>query len=99
MPHAPLGVFNITLITRNDVNVDMHNTLPGCRPDVNADIITIRLEFFVDELFLLADQIHAGLNLFRRQLEETGHMATRDHQGMPWADRKAVTGTVGKFSI
>jgi len=47
MPHAPLGILNITLIAGNDVNVRMENTLPGCSSHVNANIVAVGIELQV----------------------------------------------------
>jgi FKBP-type peptidyl-prolyl cis-trans isomerase 2 len=99
VPHAPLGVFHITRVARNDVNVDMQNTLSGRRPYIDADIVAIGTELRVQMLALLGDQLHAGRHFFRRQLEEAGHVATRNHQGMPRAHCEAVAGTVRQFIL
>ena len=99
MAHAPLGILDITLIARNHVNMDMEYTLPGRRSYVNADIVSVRLEFFVQSRALLGDQPHAGIDLFGRQVEKAGNMATRDDQSMTRAHRVGVTGTVSKFML
>ena len=99
MPHAPLWILDITLIARNDVYMDMEYTLPGRRSYVNADIVTIRLEFLVQSHVLLGDQPHAGIDLFGRQVEKAGYMAPWDNQGMARANRVAITRTVSKFML
>lgn len=97
MPHAPLGVLDITLVAGNDVNMGMQDTLAGRWPYIDADIIAIRPEFLVQKLTLLGNQGHAGVDFFGRQVKKAGDMALRDDQGMPRAHREAVTGTVGKL--
>ena len=99
MAHAPLGIFDITLVARNKVDMDMENTLPGRRAYVNADVVTIRLEFLVQSHTLLGDQCHAGIDLFGRQVEKAGYMATRDNQGMARAHRVGISRTVSKFML
>lgn len=99
MAHAPLGILDITLVARNDVNMDMEYTLPGRLSYVNADIVTIRLEFLVQSHALLADQPHAGIDLFGRQVEKAGYMATWDNQGMARTHRVGITRTVSKFML
>ena len=47
MAHATLGIFNVPFVTGDDVNMDMEYALAGGRSNVNADIVTIRLEFLV----------------------------------------------------
>ena len=50
MPHTALGIFNITLITGNDVNMDMEDTLPSRRPYVNADVVAVGFKLLVQQL-------------------------------------------------
>ena len=99
MAHAPLGILDITLVARDEVNMDMKYTLPGRRSDVNADIVTIRPEFLIQSHALLGDQPHAGIDLFWCQVEEAGYMATWDNQGMARAHRVGITRTVSKFML
>ena len=66
MAHATLWILNITLVARNEVNMDMEYTLPGRRSNVYADIVSIRLEFLVQSRALLGDQPHAGIDFFGR---------------------------------
>ncbi len=99
MPHAPLGVLNVPFVAGNEVDMDMEDTLPGRRSHVNADIVTIRLEFLIQSRALLGDQPHAGIDLFGRQVEKAGDMATRDDQGMARAHCIGITRTVSKFML
>ena len=99
MAHAALGILDITLVARDDVNMDMEYTLSGRLSHVNADIVTIRLEFLVQSHALLGDQSHAGIDLFGRQVEKAGYMATRDNQGMTRTHRVGITRTVSKFML
>ena len=99
MPHPSLWILDIPLVAGNDVNMDMENTLSGRRSHINADIVTIRLEFLVQSHALLSDQLHTGIDLFGRQVEKAGYMATRDDQCMPRAHRVGITRTVSKFML
>ncbi len=99
MAHAPLGILDITPVARNEVNMDMEYTLSGSRSYVNADIVSIRIEFLVQSPALLGDQPHAGIDLFGRQVEKAGYMATRDNQGMARAHRVGITRAVSKFML
>ena len=47
MPHTTLRIFYITLVAWNDVDVHMKNTLPGSLSNVDAYVIAIGLEFFI----------------------------------------------------
>ena len=60
----------------------MKYTLSSRWPHVNADIVTIRLELLVQQFTLFGDRLHAGIDLFGRQVEKAGNMAFRDDQGM-----------------
>ena len=85
MPYTALGIFNITLITGNNVNMDMENTLSCRLPDVNADIVAVGFKLFVQQLSLLVDQRHTGADLFGGQIKKGGNMATRDDHRMTWS--------------
>ena len=99
MAHTALWILDITLVARNEVNMDMKDTLPGRRSHVNADVVTIRLEFLIKSLALLGDQPHACIDLFGCQVEKTGYMAPWDNQGMARANRVGITRTVSKFML
>lgn len=99
MTHASLWVFNISFVTGDDVNMDMKNALPGRGSDIDADVVAIRTEFLVDEFLFLSDEPHTGCHFFRRQVEKTGYMSTRDDQGMPRTGGIGVAGTEGKFML
>jgi hypothetical protein len=75
MPHTALWIFNISLITGNDVNMDMKNTLSCRLPDVNADIVAVGFKLFVQQLSLLDYQCHTGADLFGCQIKKDGNMA------------------------
>ena len=97
MPHTPLGVLNITLVTGNEVNMDMEDTLSSRRPNIHADVVAVRLELLVQQPALFSYKCHASVDLFGCQVEKAGDMATRDDQRMPRADRVAITRAVRKF--
>ena len=97
MPNAPLGIIDITLVAGNDVNMDMQDTLPGRRPNINADVVAVGFELLVQQAALLGYKRHAGADLFGRQVEKAGDMSTRDDQRMPRAHRVAIPRAVRKF--
>ena len=97
MPHAPLGIIDITLVAGNDVNMDMQDTLPGRRPNINADVVAVGIKFLVQQAALLGYKRHAGVYLFGRQVEKAGDVTTRDNQRMPRAHCVAITRAVRKF--
>lgn len=69
------------------------------RSDIDADVVSVRLEFRIDEFFLLLDEVHAGDHFFLCQVEEGGDMAARDDQRMAGARRIGITRTVGVFIL
>lgn len=79
--------------------MDMEYALPGRRSHVNADIVTIGLEFLVQSKALLDDQSHAGIDLLGRQVEKTRDMATWNNQGMARAYGVGVACTISKFML
>ena len=95
MAHAALGILDIPLVAGNEVNMNMPDALPGRRAHVDADIVAIGAKLRVQQAALLGDQVHTGLNLFRRQLEKAGDMTAWDDQGVPRAHRVAITRAVG----
>lgn len=97
MSHAPLGVLDIPLVAGNDMYMDMKNTLSGGRPDIHPDVVAIGFELRVQQPAFFGDQPHAGGDLFRRQVEKTGDMPTRDDHGMARTHRVAITGAVREF--
>ena len=99
MSHAPLGILNITLVSGNDVNMHMKNTLTSCRSNVHTDIIAVGTKFLVQQRALLGYQRHAGIDLFGRQLKKAGDMALRDDQCMTRAYPIGITSAERKFTI
>jgi hypothetical protein len=77
----------------------MEDALSGRRPDIDADVVAIRIEFLVNEFFFLFDEAHAGSHFFRRQVEKAGYMPTRDDHRVPRTRRVGVTGTESKFML
>lgn len=99
MAHAALGILDITLVAGDEVYMNVEDALPGRLSHVDADVVTIGLEFLFQSHALLGDQPHAGIDLFGRQVEKAGDMAPRDDQGMARAHRVGITRTVGKFML
>jgi hypothetical protein len=99
MPHTPLGIFNVPFVAGDDVNMDMEYALPGRWPDIDADIVAIRIKLLVNEFSFLFYEAHAGSHFFRRQVEKTGDMPPWDDQGVPRTRRVGVTGAESKFML
>lgn len=99
MPHPSLGILNVPFVAGDDVNVDMVNALPGCLPDVDADVVAIRIELLIEEFFFFFEEGHAGSHFFRRQVEKAGDMPTRDDQSVPGTRRVRITRAESKFML
>jgi len=99
MPHASLRFFNVPFVAGDDVNMDVKDTLPGCRSHVDADVVAVRTKLLVNEFFFLFDEAHAGGHLFRRQVEKAGDMPTRDDQSVSRTRRVGVARTESKFML
>ena len=99
MPHAPLGIFNVSFVAWDEVYMDMKDALSGRWPHINANIVAIRTKLLINNLFFLLNKLHAGGHFFLRQVEKAGDMPTRDDQGVPRARRVGITGTVSKFML
>ena len=97
MPHPSLGIIDITLVAGNEVNMDMEDTLPSRRPNINANVVAVGLELIVQQPALLGYKPHAGIDLFGRQVEKAGDMTTRDDHRMTRAHRVAIPRAVRKF--
>lgn len=99
MPHAPLWLLNVPFVAGNNVNMHMEDALPGRQPHIDADVVAIRTELLVDEFFFLLNEVHAGSDFFRCQLEKTGNMPPRDDQRVSRARRVGVACTEGQFML
>ena len=97
MPHAPLGIIDITLVAGNDVNMDMKNTLFGRRANIHANVVAVGLELLVQQPALLGYKLHAGVDLFGCQLKKAGDMATRDDHRVTRAHRVRIARAVRQF--
>lgn len=99
MPHPALGFFNIPFVAGDDMNVDMEDALSGRRAHIDADVVAIRFERIIKMFFFLFDEMHAGRDFFRCQVEETGDMPTRDDQCVPRTHRVGVACAVSKLML
>ena len=94
--YTALGVLNIPLVAGNDVDMDVEYALSGRWSNINADIVAIRAELFIKEIFFLDNQIHTGSHFFRRQLEKAGDMPSGNDDAVTRARRVGITGTVSE---
>jgi len=88
--HSTLGVFHITLISWNHVDMDMWHRLTRCRTDINTDIVTIRVVLLIDDAFHFIDQFPDSRFFFSRGLKVFSNMPARNDQAMARARRVTV---------
>lgn len=97
MAYPSLGVLNITFVAWDDMDMDVKDALPSRLSHVDADVVAVWFELIVEQFLFLFDELHAGSDFFRCQLEETGDMAARDDQGVTRARGVGITRTESKL--
>src|SRR5437016_13941579 len=91
MPHPAARVRYISAVTRNDVNMQVPDSLPGSRADVEADVIAVGLQLSVEPTLDLVDQgQHVG-PLSVSSLPPGSDHPSRHHQNVSRADREAIS--------
>jgi hypothetical protein len=75
VPDATSRVGYITVVPRNKVDVQVHDRLARCRPDVESDVPAIWLVFALDERACLLYGSKERLPLLGRRLEPARHVA------------------------
>jgi len=84
------GVFHVTLVPGDHVDMQMRNGL-ACRfADIDTDIVTIRMVLLVYDGFHFIDQRPDGHFLFCSCLEVFANVPVGNHQAMTRIDRVAV---------
>ena len=71
-PHPAPGILYVAGIPRYDVDVQVHNRLAGGGADVDADVVAVGMELFVEEGFCLPDEGEEGDVLRVGRVEEGG---------------------------
>jgi hypothetical protein len=78
MTYPPLGILNIAFVAWDDMDMHMEDALPGRRPHVDADVVTVWFELIVEDFLFLFDEVHTGRHFFRCEFEKAGDMTTWD---------------------
>jgi len=97
MAYPSLGVLNISFVAWDDVNMDVKDALASRLSHVDAYVVAVWFELFIEQFLFLFDELHAGSDFFRCQLEETGDMAARDDQSVTRARGVGITRTESKL--
>jgi hypothetical protein len=74
LSNPALGPRVISLISRDQMHVQVKDTLPSRLADIDANVVPIGLELFVQGGSLSYQQLHAGAHLFSAEVEEIGTM-------------------------
>ena len=90
MPHAAARVRHITAVTRDDVDMQVSDSLPGGRAGVEADVIAVGLQLGVEPTLDLVDESEDVRPLIVSSLPPGSDHASRHHEGMSRADREAI---------
>jgi len=98
-PDTAEGISHIAMISGNEMDVDVWDSLSCCLIDIDAHIKPIRIELFRNHLLHLVQQLHA-MTLFRWQkIKITGGMSIWDDERMAWADGKLIKNGKGIFAL
>jgi len=88
--YAPLMHFVITLITRDDMNMQVHYRLSCHLPGIYPYIITIRMIFLIQNIFDLLQQTEYVNYFFFSGGKKIGEVAFGHHQSMSGVYRITV---------
>ena len=90
MPYPAARVRHITAVTRNDMDMQVPDGLPGGRTGVEADVIAVRLQLRVEPALDLVDQGQDVGPLSVSSLPPGSYHASRHHQRMSRADWETI---------
>ena len=62
--YSATWIWHVALITGNQVHVNMKNALPGGFPNIDPNIISVRMIPFFHDSFYLISQVKKVLSLF-----------------------------------
>ena len=89
----------VSLVTRDQVHVQMEHCLAGGLASVDADVPGVGGVVFLDFLAGRCDGLGEGLLFFGRGVEPVGDMPAWDQQGVAGADRVAVPQAQGQVGF
>ena len=79
------------------MDVQVHNRLAGGGADVDADVVSIGAELFVEEGFCLPDEGEQRCLLLHRRSEEACDMPKGDDEEVAGARRKSIVAGVAEI--
>lgn len=95
-PHAPSWVGDVSGISRDQVNVRVHDGLTGGLSHVHTNVISIWVQIGVQLRIGLPDQFKRCFALIFGQREEAGNVAEGNNQQVSFADRIPIVASVAK---
>ncbi len=90
MTHAAARIFHVTRASRNDMQVQVRDGLPGRRAAIDAEIEAVGSEPVLDELAHRRNGTEQSRALFLSRVEPGGNVPMRHDEDMPLRDRKPV---------
>jgi hypothetical protein len=90
MAHAAARVIHVAAVPGNDVNMHMHHRLPRCDAGVEADVVAIGMQLFVELPLHDIDQLDDGKPFFLARGEPVGHESACHDQRVAWRNRIPV---------
>ena len=90
MTHAAARIFHVTRASRNDMQVQVRDGLPGRRAAIDAEIEAVGSEPVLDELAHRRNGTEQGRAFFVGCIEPGGYVPIRHDEDMPFRDRESV---------
>lgn len=88
--HSTLGILHVSLVTRDNMHVNMKDRLPCGFVDVDTNIVTIGMISLVNfPLYILKHYIHC-FSLMVSEVEVRCNMTFGDNQCMTWRNRITI---------
>jgi len=86
----------IAVVARDEVDVNVKDTLPGRRAHVHTDVIAVRLEVALKGALLGDQELHARGHLLRGEIKKVRTVPEGNDQRVSGADRIGVPRGVGE---
>lgn len=88
--HTTFGIFDVAFVARNEVHVAVEDRLTSGCVDIDADIIAIRMELFLNLLFDEREHIIHRFAFLDCQIEIRRDVASWDDERVSWRNGIAI---------
>lgn len=85
-PYAAAGVLHVSLVARDEVDVDVVDRLARCAADVDPDVVALGMMLLVECILGLPEHSIDGQPLAGGKIKVTGHMTPRNHERVALGD-------------